>query len=340
MNKDKTLLDNNRTLLNLNRSEVANVLPEFYGEEYGNLVKLFEKYYDWLNDSDNPGGQINRLYASRDATQVPEYLLNHLEDELLLGQAYFGGFINKREAVKRSNLLYRSKGTKYSIEQFFRAFYGIDPVVVYTKENIFKVGPAIDRELANTNDNGEQVKIAASKIGPESRRFLTDNKLYQTLALLIRTNIPITEWSEVYKLFVHPAGVYVGSEILIEVFNTNTIQVIQDDVGIPIREFVSNLGTGNFNISAEVSVTLLSSGDIDQPVIRQSLDTFFSVAGDLTATQAEAYVTRDVISPNSITFDDSNSSVTLAEDSDGSRVAVIINRFDEHKFSTEYDSSR
>ena len=88
----------------------------------------------------------------------------YLEDELLRVQAYFGGFINKREAIKRSNLLYRSKGTKYSIEQFFRAFFGVDPQVVYPKENIFRIGPSIDYDQSGINNAGEQIKEEVASI--------------------------------------------------------------------------------------------------------------------------------------------------------------------------------
>ena len=338
MSKDKTLLDNNRTLLNLFRSEIDNVLPEFYAEEYPNIHMLFDGYYDWMNDSDNPGGRIKRLYASRDATQVPENLLPYLEDELLLGQAYFGGFINKREAIKRSNLLYRSKGTKYSIEQFFRAFFGIDPQVVYPKENIFKIGPSIDYDQSGINNAGEQIKEEASKIGPESRKYITDDKLYQVMAILIRVGIPVKDWSEVYKLFVHPAGVYLGSEILIEVVNDNIIITIQEREGDPIPEFISQTGIATMQAEASISITLLGEGDADQPIIRQSIDTYFDVASATTIEQASEYTIRELISPNSMLLDDSDG-IVMSEDSDGTREAIIINRFDESKFSTQYDSA-
>ena len=66
---------------------------------------------------------------------------------------------------KYSNTLYRSKGTKYSIQQFFRTFFGIDPEIIYTKKNVFKVGET------------------DSFIGDQSQRFLTNDKLYQTFAI-------------------------------------------------------------------------------------------------------------------------------------------------------------
>lgn len=352
--KDKTLLDNNRTLLNLYRAEIENVLPEFYTEEYPNIITLFDKYYEWLNAEDNVGGKINRLYASRDATQVPSELLPYLEDELLLGQAYFGGFINKREAIKRSNLLYRSKGTKYSIEQFFRAFYGVDPQVIYPKTNIFKVGPAIDYSLADSNSSGQQIREEASAIGAESRKYLTDDKLYQVLSVLIRVGISVKEWGEVYKLFVHPAGVYLGSELLIEainlshdgvvdtpgLYNNGGLNIIQQDEGDPIPEFISQTAVGLFAGEGYVDVTLLTAGDSSIAVFRQDLNTQYSQIGtSVTIEQTQEYLNmRELLSPNSITFDDS-AGIRFSQDSDSDRANIVVERFSDHKYDTTFDSA-
>jgi len=325
--KDKTLLDNNRTLLNLHRAEIEKVLPAYFAEDYPNLIQLFEEYYKWLDSADNPGGQIKRLYASRDATQVPDNLLEHLEDELLLGQSYFGGFINKREAVKFSNTLYRSKGTKYSIEQFFRAFFGVDPQITYPKEKIFMVGPSIDYDADSTNSAGQQVKFEASKIGPESYRYITDDKLYQVLSILIRTSIPRSKWNDVYKLFVHPSGMYIGSEILLEAINlawdgfshnrerenNGAISTIQLDRGEQIPEFVVLEGVGLIEPFIYPSLTMLDNGDVGtQPVIRQGDDTFLNRRilsySQLSSIErlSTGYNLRDLISPNSLRFDDSD----------------------------------
>ena len=128
-------------------------------------------------------------------------MLSYIEDELLLGEEYFQGFGKNdselRAAANFSNILFRSKGTKFAIEWFFRSFYGEDVEVLYTKENIFKIGD-VD-----------------SQIGPFGLKYLTDDKLYQTFALLVRTGISISKWKEVFKLFAHPAGMYLGGEVLI-----------------------------------------------------------------------------------------------------------------------------
>ncbi len=138
----------------------------------------------------------------REGTQTDLELLSYIEDELLLGQAYFEGFTDKRAAAKYSSTLYKSKGTKYSIQQFFRTFFNVDPDVVYTKRQIFNVGESI--------------------IGAESQRYLTDDKLYQQYALLIKTELSVAQWRKPYKLFVHPAGMYLVSEVqLVGQFDLN-----------------------------------------------------------------------------------------------------------------------
>jgi len=182
-----------RNLSLLSQREVTQVLPEYYQERYPKLITFLEKYYDWADSDESPSHLIQDLFLARDISQTPAELLDFLEDELLLGQEYFGGFQNKRAAAKFSNTFYRSKGTKFSIEQFFNAFFGIDVDVQYTKSQRFIVGE--------------------SEIGFESQRFLTNAELYQVFAVLIKSELPLSDWNDVYKLFVHPAGMYLGAQL-------------------------------------------------------------------------------------------------------------------------------
>lgn len=323
--KDKTLIDNNRNNLDFYKAEVEKVLPSYHQDDYPNLVQFLKDYYEWLEQDDNPSGKIKRLYYSRDTTQVPSNLLEYLEDELLLGTSYFGGFKNKREAIKFSNLLYRSKGSKYSIEQFFRGFYGVDPVVKYPKEDLFRVGPRIDFNQANTNKAGEQIVEDASKIGPESEKRIPNDKLYQVLSILIKSSIPRSRWEDVYRLFAHPAGFFLGSEIQLELINL-------DWSGQPHNSVADNNGGININIEdvelyvfsllqlfleAELSLSpynetfLISEGDNTQAFIRQKLsatyarnsgynDRYFDDSDLSTLSIAE------LVTPKSPTFDDSD----------------------------------
>lgn len=216
--------DKNRRELNLKVDQIEQVIPEDFRTTYPKFIRLLEYYYEWMEEEGNPTELLKHLFESRDITQTDIDLLSFIEDELLLGQSYFEGFDDKRAAAKFSNTLYRSKGTKYSIQQFFRSFFGIDPEVIYTKENVFVL-----------ND---------SKLGGDSFRYLTDDKLYQTFAILIRSGLPIKKWVDIYKLFVHPAGVYIGGEVraqgIVDLNLTQMPDVIPSPLIPPIRQGIAN----------------------------------------------------------------------------------------------------
>jgi len=358
VHKDKTLQDNNRTLLNLQRSEIEKALPQHIRSEYPNIVQLFDAYYEWLDSADNFGGMIHQLYRNRDATQVPDRLLEFLEDELLLGQSYFGGFQNKREAVKFSNLLYRSKGTKYSIQQFFRGFFGIDPTITYPKEQIFKVGPEIDYDLDSINSGGQQIKAEASRIGPESRKYITDDKLYQVMSILVRSSIPFEQWKDVYKLFVHPAGVYIAGEILLEMVNVDhnniahnplldnngAINYIQDEKGDELETLLSATFEGDIAFEADLDITLINRGDDTIGMQRQRTGQTLRIVNDLTIDSIDAgYTIEELLSPNSLSMDDSDTGtlasadgVVFSQDDSG---GIGVSTFDQHVYSTLFDSA-
>ena len=301
---DKTLRDNNRRDLNLQRSEVTQVLPEHFIDDYSNIIKLLEAYYEWMERDGNPDQKVRDLYRSRDLTQVDNELLQFIEDEILLGQAYFGGFINKREASKFSNILYRSKGTRYSIQQFFRAFFGTDPEVIYPKEQIFRVGPLVDFSLDSTNAGGGQILSQASKVGAESQRFLTDDKLYQVLAVLIKSDIPIDSWREVYKLFVHPAGMYLGGQVQIETTNT-AISTAMPEITKSVTTSVQAVGAALFDFTNQpVSsvTTLLDSGGGTYRLDAFPLDS------DMSISEMNSYPSLvELLSPSKPTMDDNDS---------------------------------
>lgn len=241
MARDYTLRDNfRRDYTFTDNHQVEQVLPDYFKTEYPKLLKLLQ-YYNQFEDSDqSPGRLIHDVFLSRDISSTDLTLLSFIEDELLLGQSYFEGFNNKRAAAKYSNTLYRSKGTLYSIQQFFRAFFGITPEVRYTKEDRFMVG------------------VDDSRIGPESQKFLTDDKLYQVYAILIKAGIPVEQWREAYKLFVHPAGMYFGGEVLIETTGGFVFGTMPDFVKARIDPVVQ----GEAALGIPLAVTDLT-GEVD-----------------------------------------------------------------------------
>ena len=200
--RDRTLIDIGRREPNIREYTIEEAVSQHIVESYPKFVSFLKAYFEFEETVESPSHLIQELFYTRDIVQTDLKLLSFIEDELLLGESYFEGFSDKRAAAQYSSTLYQSKGTKYSIQQFFRTFFSIDPDVVYTKRQIFNVGE--------------------SQIGAESQRYLTDDKLYQKYAILIKSELSVSEWRKPYKLFVHPAGMYLGAEVqLVSVFDLN-----------------------------------------------------------------------------------------------------------------------
>jgi hypothetical protein len=289
---DDTLKDLNRRDIAFPKYYVDEVLPEFFAGTYPKLITLLEEYYHFEDGDDAPSRLVNELFYNRDVTQADIQLLSYIEDELLLGQSYFEGFADKRAAAKFSNTLYRSKGTKFSIQQFFRTFFSIDPEVIYTKEQVFKVGEE------------------ASKVGFESQKFITDNKLYQTFAILVKSELAFNEWKEPYKLFVHPAGMFIGSQVQIVSQVTDTLTAPQV-IEAPVPPFVVE-DTASFGDFASTDLTALvddihtdSDGVLFRinPVLTDMRN--FSLL-DLQTIENQYSSLREAQTASSPTFDDSD----------------------------------
>lgn len=155
MSLDKTLNDIYRRDIKFDRYEVETVLPEHFLDRYPRLVSFLKAYYKSLEDSANPVSDIKDLMVARDIVQTREEFLSFISSELLLGKPYFESFNDKRSALQYSSLLYRSKGTEFSIKQFFRIFYGVDIDVGYGRDEMFIIGDPTAETIEFTGGSGE-----------------------------------------------------------------------------------------------------------------------------------------------------------------------------------------
>jgi len=217
---DKTLSDIGRRELDFTGSLIAEALPEWFREDNPKLITLLEEYYKDLDASGNFGNQIKTLPTVRDIPQTSKANLTLIEDELLLGQNYIEGALDQRSGAELSNNFYRSKGTKFGIERFFKLFFGVTPEIIYGKDLLMKVG---------------------SNIGPESGLKITDPTIFQFWGILIKLGIASNEWLDLYKLFAHPAGMFVGAEVQIATANDDIsfdLMPISVPEALPDAQFV------------------------------------------------------------------------------------------------------
>lgn len=286
MADDYTLKDDNRRNIRYtDNHSVVDVLPQHFVEQYPKLVALLQYYYEHEDSEDSPARLIHDIIINKDITAVDQSLLSYIEDELLLGQSYFEGFQNKRAAAQYSNTLYRSKGTLYSIQQFFRTFFGTTPDVRYTKE--------------------DRIIVGESLIGYESQRYITDDKLYQTYAIQIKADIPISEWRDAYKLFVHPAGMYIGGEVQLVGSTSLALDAMPDYVKpLNLNPVVS--GTASMGMVAYDDVTGIVQYLDSADDLRIDLPTTIETYQNLELGVIDRYYdgVRELIGTNSPTFDE------------------------------------
>ena len=192
---NKTLEDFGRRSLDLNTPKIVEVLPEYFRSEYPQLIKLLDTYSDYLDSDGNINDDLEQILKVRDINGVSIDFLNFLLQETGMGLTE-DQFDDPRAIARFLPDFYKYKGSLFSAKSFFAALYNEEVEVIYPKDNIFIVGESF--------------------IGPESLRFIQDGALYQTLSILIKSSKPISQWREQYKRFVHPAGFYLGGEVLSE----------------------------------------------------------------------------------------------------------------------------
>ena len=136
----ETLKDYNRVPVNLRKSQVEEVLPEYFVEDYPNLVTFLEGYYDYLDSDRQWGGITQELTTVRDYEDTTLKRLDLLLEEVGLGISQ-GRFTQPREVVKNFGNFFRVKGSEYSGYGFWRAFFDIEDVeITYPKERLLRVG--------------------------------------------------------------------------------------------------------------------------------------------------------------------------------------------------------
>ena len=313
--------DYNRTNLNLRSYSIKEVLPQYYASAYPNLITFLEGYYDYM-DSDGTIDALQDLYSLYDLESTDLKYIEQIFASIADGanSTYFG---EPREVLRNFANFYRVKGTKYSAEGFFRAFYGLDVEIEYPKNNLFIV--------------------SESKIGTESLRYIQNGALYQIFSVLIKSSIPLSTWRELYKKFVHPAGFFLGGEVVLELTSTNSQFLVMplniDEAPPPL--FVE--GVANFTIPnglVETLGILPDDGDSDTVVERIDLE---ARVGDYANMRADVFAAsygkiEDTMNINSPTFDDSakdfapfysNGEAGPSTDQHGVRMSNDIERFDQ-----------
>ena len=304
----------NRVPVNFHTSKVREVLPEHFPTEYPNLVEFLESYYDYM-EADDAGFTylLNTLYQARDLNTTLLSQLDNIFDEIALGLNSSDFNINPRLVAKLFANFYREKGSANSAKLFFRGFFNEEVDIVYPKNNMFIVNE--------------------SRLGPDSLRYIQDDKRYQIHSILIKSGVSLAKWETLFKRFVHPSGFYLAGDIVVE----GTVNLGLADMPISILD--SNAGVISFESMASVAsltfqpMTLILADDADSDVYSERINPYRSLndfGGSLTLAQFDDQYN------SFIEFQDENGP-RFDQDSDGIIVSVDFSNSVETMDQTNFD---
>jgi len=264
----QTLRHFDRHDVNVRKSLVDEVLPEHFRSDYPMLITFLDAYYEFLDSADNFGGIIEELQTIRDIEDTKLTYLDLIFDEIGLGISN-GQFTTPREVVRNFGNFFRVKGSEYSIDGFFRAFFNETVEIFHPKDSLFIVGE--------------------SNVGTEDAKRIQDGRLYQVFSVLIKGPIPLLEWEAMYRNYVHPSGFYLGAAVVLEAEPALNIRTL---TSIP---YISP----NFNVFGTASMSMDAEGEA-VGAIRTSFfaPTYDGLDSDQINLDALRYMPHGYTAPN------------------------------------------
>lgn len=117
---------------------VEQQFPAFYRDEGPMFVSFVKAYYEWMEQENNVLYHSRRIPSYKDIDETTEDFILHFKEKYL-PDIQFETESNKRLFIKNALDFYRSKGTKRSVDLFFKLIYGIPATVYYPGDDLFKL---------------------------------------------------------------------------------------------------------------------------------------------------------------------------------------------------------
>jgi hypothetical protein len=121
----------------------------------------------------------------------------------------------------------------------------------------------------------------------------------------VNTGIDTSKWSELYKKFVHPAGFYFKGQVVSDTVGSLNITAPLSLVDSSPGPTIVSEATTAFSLPFVQTTVLIDSGGGN---VRTNLVELVSDYQDFTLSQLDTtyHSVKQVITPNSFTFDDSS----------------------------------
>jgi len=293
---------------------VDGVLPEHYQSSYPKLIEFLELYYEFLREhpEHNFDDVVSKIITNHDISDKDNDQIKYKLQDLTVGLDFSQAMTDLKTKGSMFNSWYKTKGSLYSIEVFFRWLFDQTVEVEYGKNSVF---------MLNSSE---------STLGADSKKYIKNDKLYQTFALLIKVGIPGVQWRDLYKKFCHPAGFYFQSYIILESIGRYSISTMER-VLPPDADTIETSFDLDYQTTSSVTGLFADGTDADTQPERVNFLNISTISEVTIGTIVNRTDTiAEFLGPNSPTFDSQTEGNYFSP-----RMSSGWETMDEDRFDTE-----
>lgn len=178
------------------KEKIRNAVPATILDNNPKFYEFLKAYYDWLDQPNNIGDKFKSLSNSRNI-DLSDYK-NSIQFEIGKKIPVIGN-INTETLLKILHLFYDAKGSKESIEAYFRLFLNEDARITYPKDNMLITDDGVW-------DDDADVYVTNKGFLDDAYIVLQDDLYYQIYSYVIKSGLSVSEWGAVFNEIAHPAG--------------------------------------------------------------------------------------------------------------------------------------
>jgi hypothetical protein len=199
---------------NQESQRVRELLPQAVANNAEALIGFLEQYYEYMNTVGLPSNVISNINTEHDIDRVSASYLDAI-------QAAIANSIPNSRVLDRVSLYkkivkyYSIRGTSNSALVFFRIFFDEFIELIYPKDYLFKTS---DGSGKNAFDAW---KYSDRKGFTSDVNRIQDGYRWQEYSYGIRSGLQLSDWEKSYLKLVHPAGLYLFSELLLLISVSN-----------------------------------------------------------------------------------------------------------------------
>lgn len=183
------------------QNSVHELIPQQLRGSAARMIDLLEDYYKYLNQSGLPNAEISSIISNQDIDKVSDRYLSQFQNEIAKTMPD-SRVVDKITLYKHVVAFYKTRSTEMSMIQFFRIIFNATISVYYPGDDLFKTS---DEENSYTSDI----------------KKLQDGFYWQKYSYVIRGDVNISEWEDEFTRLMHPAGMKLFAQLIIEAIRRN-----------------------------------------------------------------------------------------------------------------------